>query len=306
LDISGEPHEIDVPSLNAYLVNGKNVLVYKRQKPLCDVPEIHFGNMPLDGGHLLMTTEEKEELVKAEPQAEKYIKALLDAQDFLNGGTRYCLWLVGISPTDLRKMPKVLERVEAVRKWRLASVAPSTQKFAATPALFRDKRLPKNYIVVPKVSSERRRFIPMAYLDDNTIVNDLLFILPNTELYHFGVLNSSLHMAWMRRIAGRLKSDYRYSKDLVYNNFPFPQNPTPKQIESVEKAAQSVLDARLLYPSSCLADLYDPNTMPPELTKAHNTLDKAVDACYGKTSFASEAARMEFLFELYDTYTKGF
>jgi type II restriction/modification system DNA methylase subunit YeeA len=307
LDINSESHEIEVDSLNAYLVNGKNLLIFKRQQPISPFPEMQKGSQPTDGGNLLFTNDEKSEFLKLEPNAEKFIRPFLGSDEFINNIKRWCLWLTGISPSELRALPHVLARVEKVKQSRLASPKAATVKWAQMPTLFTETRQPdEDYLLIPSVSSENRRYIPIGYLGKNVVASNLAFTLPRASKYLFGVLGSVMHMAWVRHIAGRLKSDFRYSNTLVYNNFPFPQSPTPKQIESVEKAAQSVLDARLLYPTSSLADLYDPTTRPPELTKAHTALDKAVDACYGKTGFESEAKRMEFLFELYDMYTKGF
>ena len=200
-------------------------------------------------------------------------------------------------------MPEVLKRVELVRKFRLDSIAPSTQKFAATPALFRDRNRPETSIVVPRVSSENRRYIPMGFFDENSIVSDTCMSIPNGTLYHFGVLMSAIHMAWVKTVCGRLESRYRYSKDIVYNNYPWPESPTDKQIKAIEDAAQKVLDTRLQFPHSSLADLYDPLTMPPILVKAHHDLDKAVDLAYRPQPFTSDANRVEFLFGLYEKYT---
>jgi hypothetical protein len=202
-------------------------------------------------------------------------------------------------------MPEVLKLIEAVKKFRLESVAPSTQKFAESPSLFRDKNRPETFIVVPRVSSENRSYIPFGFFDKNSIVSDTCMSIPNGTLFHFGVLTSLMHMAWIKTTCGRLKSDFRYSKDIVYNNYPWPENPTEKQKEQIEKAAQKVLDARAEFPNSSLADLYDPLTMPPALVKAHNELDKAVDLAYRPQAFTSDANRMEFLFDLYEKYTAG-
>jgi 23S rRNA A1618 N6-methylase RlmF len=302
-DIKGEAHELKVKNINPYLVDAKDLLINKSSNPICNVPKMSFGNMPLDGGHLLLTDEEKDEFILKEPKAAKFIKPLISAYEFLNNEKRWCLWLVNAEPNELKQLPEVLKRVDLVKKFRLASVAPSTQKFATTPTLFRDKNQPDTFIVVPRVSSENRRYIPMGFFDKNSIVSDTCMSIPNGELFHFGVLTSTMHMAWVKNICGRLKSDFRYSKDIVYNNFPFPLNPTGKQINAIETAAQKVLDTRLQFPNSSLADLYDPLTMPPVLTKAHNELDKAVDLAYRTQPFTTEAKRMEFLFELYEKYT---
>jgi hypothetical protein len=302
-DIKGEAHEIKVKNINTYLVDAKDIVIKKRTTPLCNVPKMSFGNMPLDGGNLILSDEEKIEFLKIEPNAEKYILPLVSAFEFLNGKKRWCLWLVNAEPSELKQLPEVLKRVEAVRKFRLDSVAPSTQKFAATPTLFRDRNRPDTFIVVPRVSSENRPYIPFGFFDKNSIVSDTCMSIPNGNKYHFGVLMSKMHMAWVKYICGRLKSDFRYSKDIVYNNYPWPENPNEKQIGAIEKATEKVLEAREHFPNSSLADLYSPLTMPEQLVKAHNELDKAVDLAYRPQAFTSEANRMEFLFGLYEKYT---
>ena len=302
-DIKGEAHELKVKNINPYLVDAKDLLINKSSNPICNVPKMSFGNMPLDGGHLLLSEEEKNEFLLKEPKAEKFIKPLISAYEFLNGGNRYCLWLVDAEPSELKHMPEVLKRAELVKKFRLESKAPSTQKFAATPTLFRDRNRPETFIVVPRVSSENRKLIPMGFFDKNSIVSDTCMSIPNGTIYHFGILMSTMHMAWVKSVCGRLESRYRYSKDIVYNNYPWPENPTDKQLKAIETASQKVLDARLEFPKSSLSDLYDPLTMPPVLIKAHNELDKAVDLAYRPQPFTSEANRMVFLFELYEKYT---
>jgi hypothetical protein len=302
-NIKGEAHEVKVKNINPYLVDAKDLLINKSSNPICKVPKMSFGNMPLDGGNLLLSDQDKIEFLLKEPKAEKYIKPLISAYEFLNGEKRWCLWLVNAEPNELKKLPEVLKRVDLVKKFRLASVAPSTQKFASTPTMFRDRNQPETFIVVPRVSSENRKYIPMGFFDKNSIVSDTCMSIPNGNLFHFGILTSTIHMAWVKYICGRLKSDFRYSKDIVYNNFPFPFSPTEKQIKAIETAAQKVLDARLIFPNSSLAILYDTLLMPPILTKAHNDLDKAVDLAYRPQPFTTDAKRMEFLFELYEKYT---
>ena len=304
-DIKGEAHELKVKNINPYLVDAKDILIEKKSNPICNVPKMSFGNMPLDGGHLLLTDSEKNEFLLKEPEAEKFIKPLISAYEFLNGGNRWCLWLVDAEPNEIKKMPEILKRVELVRKFRLDSKAPSTQKFATVPTLFRDRNRPETFIVVPRVSSENRMLIPMGFYDKNSIVSDTCMSIPNGNIYHFGILMSTMHMAWVKTTCGRLESRYRYSKDIVYNNYPWPENPSEKQIKIIEEKAQNVLDVRASFPTSSLADLYNPLTMPPALVKAHNELDKAVDAAYSKQTFTSEAKRMEFLFELYEKYAAG-
>jgi hypothetical protein len=303
LDIKGEPELIKAKNINPYLVDAKDLLINKSSIPICKVPKMSFGNMPLDGGNLILSEEEKFDFLQKEPKAVKYILPLISAYEFLNGKNRWCLWLVDTEPNELKQMPEVLKRAELVKKFRIDSVAPSTQKFAATPTLFRDRNRPETFIVVPRVSSENRPYIPFGFFDKNSIVSDTCMSIPNGNQYHFGVLMSVMHMAWVKSVCGRLKSDFRYSKDIVYNNYPWPENPSDKQKEAIEKAAQNVLDARLEFPNSSLADLYDPLTMPPLLVKAHNDLDKAVDLAYRPQAFTSEANRMVFLFELYEKYT---
>ena len=304
-DIKGEAHEIKAKNINPYLVDAKDILIDKNSNPICNVPRMSFGNMPLDGGNLLFTDEEKKAFIIKEPKAEKFIKPLISAYEFLNGKKRWCLWLVDAEPNELKQMPEVLKRAELVKKFRLDSVASSTQKFAAVPTLFRDRNRPETFIVAPRVSSEIRKYIPMGFFDKNSIVSDTCMSIPNGTLFHFGVLMSIMHMAWVKTTCGRLESRFRYSKDIVYNNYPWPENPSEKQINTIEEKAQHVLDVRVSFPNSSLADLYNPLTMPPALVKAHNELDKAVDAAYSKQAFTSEAKRMEFLFELYEKYTAG-
>lgn len=302
-DIKGEPHELKAKNINPYLVDAKDILIGKKSNPICKVPSISFGNMPLDGGHLLLTDDEKKILLKSEPKAKKYIKPLISAYEFLNGETRWCLWLEDAEPSEIKAMPEVVKRINLVKKFRLDSVAPSTQKFASTPGLFRDRNRPSTYILIPSTTSENRNYIPMGFFGKNDIANNSCHIVPNGNLYHFGILMSTMHMAWVKSICGRLESRYRYSKDIVYNNYPWPENPTEKQIKAIEVASQKILDAREEYASSSLSDLYDPASMPLKLTKAHQELDKAVDLSYRPQVFTSEANRMVFLFELYEKYT---
>ena len=302
-DIKGEPHELKVKNINPYLVDAKDLLINKSSNPICNVPKMSFGNMPLDGGHLLLTDEEKTELIIKEPNAVKFIKPLISAYEFLNGEKRWCIWLVDLQPNELKYLTEIKKRVEAVKKFRLSSVAPSTQKFADSPTLFRDKNQPNTYILIPSTTSENRKYIPLGFFGKDEIANNSCHTVPNGNLYHFGVLMSTMHMAWVKAVCGRLESRYRYSKDIVYNNFPWPENPSEKQIKGIEEKAQKVLDIRLSFPNSSLADLYNPLTMPPTLTKAHNELDKAVDSAYRTTPFISEANRMVYLFELYEKYT---
>ncbi|MDO8845901.1 MAG: hypothetical protein Q7V32_16345 [Methylicorpusculum sp.] len=297
-----EAHEVKAKNINPYLVDAPSVLLEKRRKPLCEgVPEMANGGKPTDGGNLLLNDAEKAALLQVEPQAAHWIRPFLMGDEFINSISRWCLWLNGISPHELRTLPHIMHRVEAVKTMRLASPKLPTQKQAETPYLFGEIRQPTSprYLAIPKVSSERRRFIPIGYLDAEVVCGDKIFIISDESLYNFGILNSTLHNAWMRSVCGRLKSDYSYSNTIVYNNFPWPENATEKQKLSIEEAAQAVLDARAKYPNSSLADLYNPLTMPPELVKAHHKLDSVVDAAYSKKKFSGDSDRVAFLFERY-------
>ncbi|MFO1290638.1 MAG: DNA methyltransferase [Nitrosomonas sp.] len=300
-DIQGEPHAVIAKNINSYLVDAPNVILKKQNLPLStSAPKMENGGKPTDGGNLLLSDEEKIALIKTESKSEKWIRPYLMGDEFLNGISRWCLWLRDISPSELRAMPQVLQRVEAVKAMRLASPKKATIELANTPTLFGEIRQPtsQRYLAIPKVSSERRRFIPIGYLDVSVICGDKLFFISDADLYVFGILSSTMHNAWMRTVCGRLKSDYSYSNTIVYNNFPWPE-PNDTHRKAIESAAQVVLDARALFSNATLADLYDPLAMPPELVRAHQTLDRAVDAAYGKKSFASEAERVAFLFERY-------
>ena len=266
-------------NINPYLTDAVNVFVEKRTNPLCDVPKMATGNRPADGGHLIIEAEDYDEFIKKEPKAKKYIKNLTGAEEYINNKKRYCLWLVGVSPAELRSMPLVMERINACREDRLNG-AEDRQKLADTPTLFRETKNPRTFILVPATSSENRRYIPMGFLDKTTIPTNAAVIIPDATLYHFGVLTSNVHMAWMRAVAGRLEMRYRYSKDIVYNNFPWC-SPMDKQKAKIEQTAQGILDARAKYPDSSLADLYDELTMPADLRKAHQANDKAVMEAYG-------------------------
>lgn len=270
-----------VHNINGYLLDAENVFVESRSKPLCDVPEIGIGNKPIDGGNYLFTKEEMDEFLQKEPAAKAYFKPWYGSQEFINRCPRFCLWLGDCPPNELQKMPECKKRVEAVRQFRLASKSAGTRKIADTPTRFHVENMPSGtYVVIPEVSSERRKYVPMGFMTPNILCSNLVKIVPNATLYHFGVLTSNVHMAWMRAVCGRLKSDYRYSKDIVYNNFPWP-TPTDEQKAKIEQTAQAILDARERYPDASLADLYDPATMPPELVKAHQQNDKAVMRAYG-------------------------
>ena len=296
--------EMKVNHINGYLIDGENVFVESRNHPICRVPEMITGNRPADGGNLIIEAENYKEFLRQEPLAKQYVKRLLGAAEFINNKERYCLWLTGVSPAELRKMPLVMKRVEACRLDRLNAPDEGRRKLADTPHLFREQLNPKTSIVIPVVSSERRSYIPMAYLGTDVICTDRIKFLPNASLFHFGVLESSVHMAWMRVVCGRLKSDYNYSKDIVYNNFPWP-TPTDIQKARIEEAAQSILDARALYPDSSLADLYDVLTMPVELRKAHCANDAAVMEAYGFRKDMSESEIVAELFRRYKELTNN-
>ncbi|AWW25522.1 DNA methyltransferase [Acetobacterium sp. KB-1] len=277
---SGEAISNKVEQINSYLVEAPVVFIENIKKPLCDVPEMTTGNRPADGGHLLIFADDYESFIKKEPKAKKFIKKFVGAAEFINNKKRWCLWLVDASPAEIRSMPLVKERVERCRLDRLNAPDVGRQKLAEKPAFFREIKNPKSYVLVPSTSSENRRYIPIGFLDDTSIPSNSTIILPDATLYHFGILTSNVHMAWMRVVAGRLKSDYRYSINIVYNNFPWP-SPTVAQQALIEKTAQAILDARALYPDCSLADLYDEITMPKELRRAHQANDKAVLAAYG-------------------------
>ncbi|MBQ6615266.1 MAG: class I SAM-dependent DNA methyltransferase [Thermoguttaceae bacterium] len=296
--IYGETDPIKAKNINCYLLDADNVFIESRSKPLCDVPSISKGCQPTDGGNLIIEEKDYDEFIRNEPNAIKYIKRLVGAYEFINNKKRYCLWLVNASPAELRKMPLVMKRIEACREMRLKSTDKSTRKLAETPTLFRETYNPKTFIIVPSTSSERRQYIPMGFLDDNTISTNLNLIIPNATLYHFGVLTSSVHMAWMRSVCGRLEMRYRYSKDIVYNNFPWC-NPSESQRLKIEQTAQAILDARALSPDASLADLYDETTMPPELRKAHQNNDRAVMDAYGFPRNLSEMDVVARLMEMY-------
>jgi hypothetical protein len=303
-DIKGEPHEIKVKNINPFLVEGKDITVENRKSPICKVPEIIYGSFALDDGNYTLSEEERNQIIAENSNSKKLIKPFIGGRELLHSEKRYCLWLLNADPNEIKTNSKIKERVEAVRKWRSNSDRANTKKLAETPTLFAEVRQPKtSYLAFPTVSSVNRKYIPIAFLSPETIASNQLYVLPNANVYYFGILTSFIHMAWVKSVCGRLKSDYRYSASIVYNNFPFPENPTDKQIKAIEEKAQKVLDTRAEFPSNSLADLYDPLSMPPQLVKAHNELDKAVDLAYRSQPFTSEANRMEFLFELYEKYT---
>lgn len=295
-----------VKNINAYLVDANNVFVESRRKPICNVPEIGIGNQPIDGGFYLFKEEEKDAFIKREPLSEKWFRPWVGADEFINGYFRYCLWLGDCPPNELRKMPECIKRVEAVRDFRLESKRANTNKLANTPTRFQTENMPKgNYIVIPEVTTIARKYIPIGYMDESVLCSNLVKLIPNVSLYHFGVLESNVHMAWTRAVCGKMRIHYRYSKDVVYNNFPWP-TPTEEQKAKIEQTAQAILDARALYPNCSLADLYDELTMPPELRRAHQANDKAVMQAYGFWGVLnSESACVAALMEMYKDLISG-
>ena len=293
----------EVGNINAYLLDAPNVFISSRTTSLYNVPPMVYGNKPTDGGFLFLTPEEYEAVTLKEPDIKPYIKQIYGATEYINNKLRYCLWLTNASPDIIRKSDFIRERVQKVQEFRLDSPKEATKRSAATPTLFQEIRQPdKPYIIVPRHSSENRRYIPFGFVSPDIIVNDAVQIIPDANVYQFGIMMSNVHMAWTRAVCGRIKSDYRYSKDVVYNNFPWPA-PTEQQKAKIEQTAQAILDARALYPDSSLADLYDDLAMPPELRKAHQNNDRAVMDAYGFTkgtaARTSESACVAELMKLY-------
>ncbi len=304
-NIRGEPDEIKAKNINPYLVQGDDVVILRRTKPICEVPEISFGNQPNDGGGLIIEMDVIEGFLEEAPEAKKYIRRFVGSREFIQGRDRWCLWLKGANPRELKSIQMVMERIEQVKEHRLNSKRKETNELAKTPTLFgyiSHKDTP--YVIIPSVSSKRRVYVPIGFMDAETIASNLCLTVNNATIYHFGCLTSEMHMAWLKYVGGRLKSDFRYSNSIVYNNFPWPKEPSTKNKNLVEKRAQQVLDIRAEFTDSSLADLYDPLTMPPKLVKAHQKLDKAVDLCYRPQPFTTETNRIEFLFELYKEYTE--
>ena len=295
----------EATNINPYLIDGEDILVRSRNKPLWDVPKMIYGNKPADGGNLIIEDSDYENFVKEDPESKKFIRPLLGSAEYINNKKRWCLWLVGAAPDEIKKCPLVMKRIEGCRQMRENSIAEGIRKFAVAPSLFAQRTQPtdKDFIIVPRVSSQTRNYVPMGFIKAGTIVTDRVQVIPDADLYVFGVIISNVHMAWMRVTCMRLKSDYSYSKDIVYNNFPWP-TPSETQKATIEKTAQGILDARSLYPNSSLADLYDPLAMPPELSKAHIANDKAVLDAYGfkgTPAYSSEAACVAELMKMYQT-----
>lgn len=287
-------------NINGYLVDGLNVYIENRKKPLCDVPEMIYGSKPADGGNLFLSENEYKEVIDSQPNLQSYIHQVCGSDEFINNKKRFCLWLYGMSPTDIRKSPFIMERIQKVQSFRLASVKAATRSGADFPTLFMEIRQPStDYLIIPRVSSERRKYIPIGYVSSNIIALDSSNVLPNASLYVFGILTSSVHMDWMRAVCGRLKSDYRYSNTIVYNNFPWP-SPTKTQKQKIETTAQTILDVRAKYPDCSYADLYDELTMPSDLRKAHQENDRAVMAAYGFNTKMTETECVAKLFDMYE------
>ncbi|PZV77540.1 type II restriction/modification system DNA methylase subunit YeeA [Algoriphagus aquaeductus] len=303
-NINGDPIEVRVKRINPYLVEGRDVFILKRNNLISpQAPKMIKGSMPNDGGYFLFNEEEKNDFLKTEPNANEWIRKFIGGREFINGISRYCLWLKGINPNQLRAMPEVLKRVELVKDLRLKSDREATRKSAKTPTLFGEDRQPDfDYLALPEVSSERREYIPTEYYTREVIASNKVYMVPNCGLYGFGVLTSKMFMVWIIYVSGRLKSDFSISTGIVYHNFPWPKNPSDKNKALVEEKAQKVIDTRAKYPDSSLADLYDPLLMPADLVRAHQELDRAVDQCYRPQPFTTEMARIEYLFELYEEY----
>ena len=294
-----------VLNINPYLIEANNVFIESNSTPICNVPKMSSGGKPVEGGNLIFTDTEKEEFLKLEPEAKKFFRPFVGSDDYINKHQRWCLWLYKVNPNEIKKLPKVMERLRLVKEFRLNSVKEATRKFADYPYQFMEIKQPvTDYILVPATSSERRRYIPMGYVDKNVIASNAASFIPNATLYHFGVLTSNVHMAWMRTVAGRMKSDYRYSINIVYNNFPWC-TPTPEQKAKIEQTAQGILDARAKYPDCSLADLYDETTMPPELRKAHQLNDKAVMQAYGFSIKMTESECVAELMKMYQRLSGG-
>ncbi len=293
----------EVHNINGYLIEAEDIVIESRVNPLCNVPPIGIGNKPIDGGNYLFKEDEMLEFIKAEPKSKEYFKKWLGSDEFINGYYRYCLWLGDCSPKELRSMPECLKRVENVRQFRLASKSAGTRKIADKPTRFHVENMPdSSSIIIPETSSENRRYIPIGFITSDILCSNSIRLMPNATLYHFGVLTSNVHMAWMRAVAGRLKSDYRYSKDIVYNNFPWCE-PSAEQKAKIEQTAQGILDARAKYPDCSLADLYDETTMPPDLRRAHQLNDFAVMAAYGFAKNITESECVAALMKMYRALT---
>jgi len=303
-DIQGEPHIKKVKNINPYLVEGEDLTISSRSKPINNVSPMNYGSMPIDNGFLILSDEEKSNFLNEEPFIEPLIKKYTGGYEFINKKDRWCLWLLDAEPSLIKKSKNVLNRINLTKIFREGSKRNATNKLANTPSLFGEIRQPSTpYLIIPKVSSQNRKYIPIGILDPDIISSGSLLIVPDSTMYELGILTSEMHMAWVKYTCGRMKSDYQYSASIVYNNYPWPKEPSDKNKKAVETKAQKVLDVRAEFPESSLADLYDPLTMPPKLVKAHQELDKAVDLCYRPQAFTNETARIEFLFDLYNEYS---
>jgi hypothetical protein len=296
--VNGEPVETTAGQINAYLVDAPTIFIEKRAKPICNVPEMTKGSSPTDDGNFLLTQEEKDNLLEHDKSLKDIIRPYTGAREYLHNIPRYCIWLKDVSPAKYNHSKEIMNRLASIKEFRLKSESPATYKFAEFPSLFVEIRQPvTDYIIIPRHSSENRLYIPIGFLSSEIIAGDAASFIPDAGLYEFGVINSAMHMAWMRYVCGRLELRYRYSASIVYNNFSWP-SPGAKQKAAIERAAQGVLDARAMFPESSLAALYDPLSMPPKLVMAHQKLDKAVEAAYGR-SFDDDGRRVAHLFELY-------
>lgn len=303
-NIKDDAHEIIAKNINSYLVDFEDIIVSPHSKPISNILPINYGSFALDDGNYTIDKEEYEYICSKEPQAKVFLKKFVGAKELLHNIDRYCVWLKDANPSQISASNIIKTKIKNVELWRAKSNRKNTKELASTPSLFAEIRQPNtNYIAIPTVSSERRKYIPIGFMDKEIIASNQIYVLPNATKYHFGILTSLMHMVWTIYVCGRLESRYRYSASIVYNNFPFPKDVSDKDKKQVEQKAQNVLDVRAKYKDSSLADLYNPETMPPDLTKAHNELDKAVDLCYGKQNFKTEAERMSFLFNLYTEYT---
>ena len=299
-------NKIAVSNISPYLFEGENTFVTAQKEVLCDVPKMNFGNQPRDGGHFVINEDERNEILKKEPDLEKYLHLYIGAEEFIKNKKRWCLWLKDVSPVDMRKSKILSEKVEAVRQFRLSSSAKTTNGYAKVPHLFAQITQPLGnpYLLIPSTTSSNRRFIPIGFMDSNVVSSNLVMVVPNANIYHFGILTSTVHMAWMRAVCGRLGNGYRYSKEIVYNTFPWCDS-SEKQKAKIDQTAQSILDARAKYPECSLADLYDETFMPIELRKAHQANDKAVMEAYGFAKDMTESEIVAELFKMYEKLTEG-
>ena len=298
-----DTQKVVAKNINGYLLDMSNVFIESRQHPICDVPEIGIGNKPIDGGFYLFAEHEMQEFIKKEPESAQYFHDWIGGDEFIKGNRRYCLWLGDVPPSKLLKMPECMKRVQAVREYRLKSTSAPTIKLADKPTRFHVENFPKgNYIVIPEVSSEKRKYIPIGFLSPNVLCSNKIRLMPDATLYHFGILMSSIHNAWIRTVCGRLETRYDYSIKIVYNNFPWPKS-TGEQKSSIEKTAQTILDAREKYADCTLAQLYGENEyLFPELARAHEANDRAVISAYGFDPKMSEGEIVAELFKLYEKF----